>query len=638
MYSTVLGSYYSGVTWNTTSDLGYVKAGAVSNLSINATANNGSELYYSLAKGSHMPQGLSLLPNGLISGRPSFQTYDLDQGRTTIDAVNYNRGFQPNPTTFDATYTLIVDVINFDQTVSSEKTFTMTILNETYEPYENLYVVCRPPEDKRELINQLLLNDDIFAVADVYRHDDPYFGTNTELTALTASGLTANQASVYADAMNKRHRDKPLYFGDFRYAIARDASGNHLYDVIYVELIQDTTGQGAKTAADQQFNMSNRINGWSNPRVADWPANQISSDTTVISDDATAVSTNNSYAAIDPLNLVYENDLYQMNTDIIQAAGVTNNYALPEWMNTIQPDGTIPGFVLASVLAYMKPGTGAKTLYNLKKYMPFDIKQIPFVVDRYVWDHNLSANFDLVNRKYLDKAYTTFDNYGSRNQSYKISATVDYAVDVPFDLLNQSGLNDLLLNGGLDGIVDRFDNKTIIFYTQEDFKGYTGFNEGWNFPDSSLVPGYNEVVTKVSAVNQRGGIWRVNIVNLDVGGFDPTQSPFEASGFDLYNLGGGNNLIILSFVQELKVGDVVSVKSGVMHGGKDLIYTVDNMVHLGHTVPYFANIKNIINDTTNPTTFDVRHTRFVNNVDEYQIPLDGDVYLKFPQKHIFQAY
>ena len=638
MYTTVLGSYYSGVTWSTGSDLGYVKAGATSNLSIEAKANNGSELYYSLNVGSHMPQGLTLLSNGLLSGRPSFQTYDLDHGATTIDGVNYNRRFQNTPTTFDAKYTMIVNVINFDQTVSSQKTFTMTILNETYEPYENLYVVCRPPVDKRELIDQLLHNDDIFSVSDVYRHDDPHFGTNTELTALTASGLTANQANVYIDAMKNRHRDKPLYFGEFKYAIARDATGTYLYDVIYVELVQDTTGDKAKSPADNVFNMTNKINGWKNPRINDLPENQIASDTVKISDDVMYVRTNDTWTAINLQNLVYENDLFQMNNDIIQAVGVTNTQALPEWMNTIQPDGSIPGFVLCSTLAYMKPGTGAKTLYNLKKYIPFDIKLVPFVIDRYVWDHNLSQNFDLANRKFYDKFYTTFDNYGSNTVSYKPVATVDYAVDMPFDTLNQIGLNQLVLNGGLDGIVDRFQDKTIVFYTQEDYTYYNGPNNGWNFPDSSIVPGYNEVVTRVSAINQRGGIWKINVVNLDVGGFDPLQNGWENAGFDLYNLGGANNLIQLTFVQELKVGDVISVRSGNLHGGKDIKYAVDDMVNLGHTVPYFVNVKNITSSSLIPTTFDIKHTRFVNNVDQYQIPLDGDTYLKFPQKHIFQAY
>ena len=375
-----------------------------------------------------------------------------------------------------------------------------------------------------------------------------------------------------------------------------------------------------------------------NPRVIDLPENQIASDTTAIRDDTLYVLTNDSWARTNLQELVYQNDLLQMNSDIIRAVGVTNNYALPEWMNTIQPDGTIPGFVLASVLAYMKPGTGAKTLYNLKKYIPFDIKLVPFVIDRYVWNHHLSKNFDLTTRKFYDKAYTTFDNYGSKGVTYKPVATVDYAIDIPFDTLNQLGLNTLVLNGGLDGIVDQYQDKTLIFHTQEDFTVYTGFNEGWNFADGSLVPGFNEVQNRISAINQRGGIWKVNIVNLDVGGFDPTQSGWEQAGFDLYSLSGANNLILLTFVQELQIGDIVSVRSGVLHGGKDLQYTTDNMIHLGHTVPYFTNVKHTITDTVIPTTFDVRHTRFVNNVDEYQLPLDGDTYLKFPQKGIFQAY
>ena len=52
----------------------------------------------------------------------------------------------------------------------------------------------------------------------------------------------------------------------------------------------------------------------------------------------------------------------------------------------------------------------------------------------------------------------------------------------------------------------------------------------------NIGPGYNEVVTRVSAINQRGGIWKINVVNLDVGGFDPLQNGWENAGFDLYKI------------------------------------------------------------------------------------------------------
>ena len=638
-YATVLGATSSGVVWNTANDLGYIKSGSISTLSVNATANNGDQLYYSLAIGSHLPQGLSLLPSGLISGRPSFQSYGLDQGRTTIDGVNLSRGYQDNPTTFDGTYEITVIVINYEQTVSSEKTFNMVVVQETYEPYENLYVVCRPPSDSRELINTLLINNDIFSLSDLYRRNDPYFGVNTELQALTASGLTANQASVYAEAMNNRHRDKPLYFGDFKYAIAKNSQGQYLYDVVYVDLIQNTVGDRAKNATDNVFNMTQKTNGWHNPRAADLPENQILSDNNQINDSVMYIKSNDTWYPINPMELVYENDLYLMNNDIIQATGVTNNQALPEWMNTIQPDGKILGFTLAAVLAYVKPGTGAKTLYNLKKYIPFDIKQVPFTADRYIWDHNLSVNFDINARKFYDKAYTTFDQYGSTIQSYTPVATVDYAIDMPFDSLNLSGVADIVLRGGLDGIVDNYQDKTLVFYTQQDYSGYNITNDGWNFPDGSNIPGYTEVLTRTSAVNQRGGIWKINIVQRDVGGFDPTESGFEQTGYDIYDRSGQIALINLVFVQELKVGDVVTVNSGTLHGGKDIKYSADNMLRLGHTVPYFKNVLNVGDQATLiPTTFDIKHTRFINNVDQYQLPLDGDAYLKFPQKGIFQAY
>jgi hypothetical protein len=40
--------------------------------------------------------------------------------------------------------------------------------------------------------------------------------------------------------MQKWHYNKKFYFGDYNYATATDSSGNALYDVIYVNLFEDT--------------------------------------------------------------------------------------------------------------------------------------------------------------------------------------------------------------------------------------------------------------------------------------------------------------------------------------------------------------------------------------------------------------
>ena len=657
-YITILGAIDLQVNWLTDINLGLIDAGSVSQLKIEASAASGRELYYSLKLGSKIPQGLALLNDGTISGRCSFQTFNLtdideygNRVLTTFDQSNKNKGYYKSSTTFDQTYSFTVIAQDYSAKVVGEKTFNLTINVVTYEPYNDLYILCRPELPKREIINQILGNTDYFPQQDVYRFGDPWWGVQKDIKLLVGYGLTSSQSSSYINAMQKRHYNKKLYFGDFHTAQAKDYLGNVLYEVVYVDIIEDTKTYTTKNdrlyknIPRSEFNMNNIVSTWSNPHAQTLSLNQLYADITTITADVLYIRTNNTWGPIIPLNEIYPNDLDLMLSDIIIAIGNANTNTLPQWQTSIQTDGKILGFQTSAVLAYMKPGTSARALFNLKKKIPYDIKSIPFEVDRYVLDDNQNANFDLVNRKWYTKNYTTFDT--AAKPPIAPSETVDFAVDTPFSIIDGStilplgqlegwddnawdysdsslqgwdavaisnseyfaNLNLVRINeiGGLDGTITDYDNKTIIFSTQENFPNYLGLpQDGW-IQDNSTLPGYTEKLSGSSKINYRGGVWRINVVN---------------------------NFLRLTFVKEINVNQVISVRFGTK-AGKNYQYSGTHIGLLAQSVPKYEYLPVSYITIGQTTTFDKSSTLFINNEDQYTTPMANDKYLKFPKIGVF---
>jgi hypothetical protein len=666
------------VNWITDSDLGHIDNGSVSQLYVQATTPSNRKLYYSLANGSKLPQGLVLQNDGIISGRVTFQSFGIDgnySSRTTFDVNNYNLGMVDAPTTFDSTYTFtvlaqdysnnktiktitnntiatiiygsttftVVDTtgievghyvtgvgfladtrvigisdnsitINYATTesasninvqfysvttsvgLSGQKTFTLKTNSITYSSYDDLYIVAKPQLAKRQILNTILGNTDYFANDDIYRPTDPWWGIQNEIKVLVGYGLTPTQSSSYIEAMKTRHYNKKFYFGDYGYAQAKDDAGNVIYDVVYINLIEDT--KTYKTSSGQTF--------------------KVLPDSSVVTHGTENLNTvfdeyNTTYdyerlKFIDTVTgrVVYPNDLDYMYNDLVVAVGSTNTNTLPRWQTSIQANGKTLGFQTAAVLAYLKPGTGERVLYKLKNNVPADIKSIPFVADRYILDNNLDSNFDLAAGKWITKNYTTFDTgYQSAVAS---AATVDFAIDIPFDHIYRQTTTAVDLIGGLDGSHGDYNGKTIIFSTQENYSSAYGTltNNGWN-KDNSIVPGYTEFTNGTSSLNQRSGVWLITVTK---------------------------SIINLTFLQEIRNNDIVSVRFGY-RGGRKLQYNPENVGVGAQTVPTYtlANVDTV--QLKSPTTFDGESTRFVNNVDQYTTPFTNDKYLKFPRIGVF---
>ena len=147
-------------------------------------------------------------------------------------------------------------------------------------------------------------------------------------------------------------------------------------------------------------------------------------------------------------------------------------------MSNRQADGNVIGWKPVAVLAYVKPGTGDRILFNLKRRTDLDQKLISFDVDRYIWDNNLSKTYNATTGEYFESSENTFDveiNFSSGTPA----ATVDFALDIPFNQIHGRSTAYIDNLGGLDGLTVSYENKTIVFATQEDYLFYNEPEDGW---------------------------------------------------------------------------------------------------------------------------------------------------------------
>jgi Putative Ig domain len=473
---TVLGDVTNTITWTTPSDLGVVDNGAVSELSVSAVSSLGKKLVYSLAPYSlrtirnygvtdvtaisHLPQGLKLLPTGLISGRTTFEYFSLDAGATTVDRVT---------TTFDDTCTFTVQAASTDGTVSSTQTFTVKLNNYNKKPYENLYLKALPTLDQRNTFLSVVNNKNIFPDNLIYRLQDPWFGRAGDIRSLALAGISPSTLSEYITAMGTNHFNKRIEFGDVRTARAVDANFNVKYEVVYVPLVDLNTYNGASPADVAYLNYTN-------------------------------FSGN-----------VYPNSFKNMQSAVSSNLGYSHQGALPAWMTSPQADQKVLGFTNAIVLAYTVPGASELIAYRLRAN-GITFNSINFVADRYDLDNLLSKNFDIANDVYYGITFsikgTTFDTIRRVGTT---AGTVDYAVSgIPFNKINNCTLASVQALGGLDGVTRILDGQTMIFFQQENFVPATA-NDGWLYANGSLVTGYLEHTYNLSIPNQRAGIWRIAI-------------------------------------------------------------------------------------------------------------------------------
>ncbi|MBT7332677.1 hypothetical protein HN799_05385, partial [Candidatus Woesearchaeota archaeon] len=347
------GEIDTTVTWVTAANLS-ITAGETSTLSIQATNTHDVPFIYTITSGA-LPPALTLGTTGLITGFAGYDIMSFDAQTTTFDG---------GTTTFESEFTIVVNAITQSGEISANKTFNIDVLRDSFQPYENLYLRAFPPLNDRTPMNNFLSGNSLFPVQDLYRPEDPNFGMVDDLDMLLMYGLNPESAATYMTALGNNHYSKKLRYGDFKLAKALESDETTVkYEVIYVEII-DKAENELKVSAPLSY-------------------------TDAVTDNTIEVNS-------------FENLRSRLRTTV----GTLDYNALPLWMQSVQDNGSVLGFINAVPLAYIKPGRGDELLYKLNK-SELTLRDIDFVADRYVWDQTFSKFYDKDLEAFVSGSQTT---------------------------------------------------------------------------------------------------------------------------------------------------------------------------------------------------------------------------------------
>lgn len=421
----ITGPLQTDVTWLTPENLGSITNGSTSMFYVQAVNASGIPLQYRLLSGSDssLPQGLQLLPSGEIAGRVSFNTFALDGGTTIFDQ---------GTTTFDLVFRFTVTAYSTNGLVSVNKIFTITVIREYNEPYENLYIQAMPPLADRNLITDLLQNSDIFEQDLIYRSDDPNFGVAKYVIYYHAFGLTAAVLEDYVRSLDINHYWKNLTLGQIEVAEAKNSAGEVVYEAVYSRIIDNLVN-------DQGQSVSKQV--------------RVPYDIEL--DDSTQIST------------VYPNSLINMRDQVIDTVGQISTQ-LPLWMISQQANGLVLGFTPAWVIAYAKPGRGKQLAYSIGQNFTTQLNVIDYEVDRYELDRFLSHNWDPAQDRWVPTpAQTYFDNGITTNISSWGNWNTEYTVFTTVSWVNNSG-DPVAWSSTYNGQQTTFDGNSLKFIAPVD--------------------------------------------------------------------------------------------------------------------------------------------------------------------------
>ena len=646
----------NNITWITPTNIGSMNNGDISMFSVQAMSSSGAGLSYSIApdSASKLPDGLQLQQDGLIVGRASFEIFTLDNATTTIDG---------GTTTFDSTYTFTVQATDSTQTSTSTKAFTITVKPTYLKPYDNLYLFAYQDTNPRYDFTNFVNNPVIFPESAIYRFNDSYFGISQNLNMLVLSGINPVDSDVYLAAMQRNHYRKQLWMGNLKTAVATDSNGKTIYEVVYVEaidpLINANSSAGLSVPTPQalsKYAVVETVIGPVYPNSIEAMRDQIAFGNLNLNAITPVSADGITFTADDAINTA---DASPPN-GVIDNIGLETYAQLPTWMTSVQPDGSILGFTQAFVICYANPGQSDHIVYNINQ-SKYNFQENYFLVDKYVLDNALSANYDTSTGLFFPSEETTFDKFTEVASLLPVVATVDYAVSVSYNSINGQTVSTINANGGLDDvpISNANVNNTIIFAKQEFYDGILNPDFGWytngqfalslsldtsNITfDSTLYTydaSYSEVSTSQFVIP---GYTQAQLgpstLDNDIISMDSTLISDDTSASTVVNMRSGvwqisinpvTEVVTLAFKIIVNTNQSVNVTSGNTYAGKNLFY--NPIIETGANVPEYSINTSVI--LGHETTFDQHSTRFYDNKDVYLAFGEGDTFLEFPKYNI----
>jgi hypothetical protein len=241
-----------------------------------------------------------------------------------------------NITTIDQNWHFTVRASDAYRLSAVEKEFYITVNTESLTEYTRMYVKPYMPKDKRAAYRDFITDSTIFDPALIYRSNDPEFGIQKQIKMLLETGIEKIDINLYAGAMQEYFYRKRFYFGEVKSILAQDSAGNNVYEIIYIDIIDD------------QMNGSNRV----------------------------GVSVNNMRDQLEAISV---------DGDTI----LVDERLQPKYMTTLSAETGIPlGFIKAVPLCYTIPGGAVKILSRINNAVnvtkSFSFNQFNFDTDRIV--------------------------------------------------------------------------------------------------------------------------------------------------------------------------------------------------------------------------------------------------------------
>jgi hypothetical protein len=306
---------------------------------LNVLAQSDVELQYRIIDGT-LPPNLFLLENGEITGTVAYQPV--------------NTSLLPNSlTNFTFTaqaYSPIYSV------VQSNRTFSVSVIQEYTQPTDTLYIKCTPSIDDRMLIKTLLEDSTLIPAGVLYRPQDVNFGKASNITYAHVYGVHANYIDAYVNSVTKNHYWRNITLGELKTAVAKNSKGEIIYEVVYSQIVDNLTNPDGVSISEEIV--------WRNQTL-------------------------------------YPNSLENMRNRVGSELGQDFNFRLyPRWMTSQQKDGSTLGYVPAWIICYTKPGYSDTIKQNIETNWKDDLgntlrlNEINFKLDRFTVDKSATYNYD----------------------------------------------------------------------------------------------------------------------------------------------------------------------------------------------------------------------------------------------------
>ena len=374
----IQGEVDTTITFTSPTLLGTLSPNQTSTLQVEAdTILTNADVRYSFIAGT-LPPGVILAGTGEIVGKINqFETSPgAADGLLTVDLTNFGLNsfiLDGGTTTIDRIFRFTVQARDYYQQSAVEKEFQIAVTADTITQFSNVFLQPLLPKTKREYYYNFITDNNIFPQNVLYRPNDPAFGTQNEIKMLLQHGIETLKIEQYVPALVTNFARKTFKFGDIKIATATDDNNKVIYEVIYVELIDEFENRNG--SVDERVNISNANKG-------------ITVDTRKFK-----VSTNT--ITIDQLiqKFLYPNSVTNMQKklkEIIPSGDSTliniNEEFIPLWMSSTQESsGTALGYTKAVPICYTQPGFATEILENIQDN-GFDFKNIEFEVDRLTID------------------------------------------------------------------------------------------------------------------------------------------------------------------------------------------------------------------------------------------------------------